>query len=154
MKLDKDKYIIIEIIPDHSNSEKGKICQLQALKLNGLELVDRFDYRLDKDKIDNIAILKAIDYDNDYFKYVSDSNTILNDFIVWCDDYPLILLEDTYTLNYLKKVNNKKEIVYPYLGLEHSYNIFDTIIEKYNLEPSNHLVDLIYEAIIYECGRK
>ena len=65
MKLDKDKYIIVEIIPDHSDSDIGKICQIQALKLDGLNLIDRFDYRLNKDKIDNIAIIKAIDYDND-----------------------------------------------------------------------------------------
>ena len=60
MKLDKDKYIIVEIIPDHSNSDIGKICQIQALKLDGLNLIDRFDYRLNKDKIDNIAILSIL----------------------------------------------------------------------------------------------
>ena len=154
MKLDKDKYIIVEIIPDNSNPDIGKICQLQALKLNGLTLIDRFDYRLDSSKIDNIAIIKATNYDNESFKYVYDSDTILNDFKSWCDDYPLILIEDDYTSNYLKSIDNKKELVYPYLGLEHSYDIFDKIIEKYNLEPSNHLVDLIYEAIIITSNKK
>ena len=51
-------------------------------------------------------------------------------------------------------MNNVKELVYPYLDMEHSYNVFDEIINKYNLEPSNHLVDLIYEAIIYESDRR
>jgi len=46
------------------------------------------------------------------------------------------------------------ELVYPYLGLEFNNDVFNTIIEKYNLEPSNHLVDLIYEAIIYEGNNK
>ena len=154
MKLDKDKYIIVEIIPDNSNPDIGKICQLQALKLNGLTLIDRFDYRLDSSKIDNIAIIKATNYDNESFKYVYDSDTILNDFKSWCDDYPLILIENSYTLEYLKEMNNVKELVYPYLDMEHSYNVFDEIINKYNLEPSNHLVDLIYEAIIYESDRR
>ena len=27
-------------------------------------------------------------------------------------------------------------------------------MKKYNLEPSNHLVDLLYEAIIYESNNK
>ena len=27
-------------------------------------------------------------------------------------------------------------------------------MQKYNLEPSNHLVDLLYEAIIYESNNK
>ena len=154
MKLDKDKYIIVEIIPDHSDPKKGKICQLQALKIDNLKLMDRFDYRLNKDKIENIAILKAIDYDNDKFKYVLNSNTILTDFKNWCNNYPLILIENSYTLEYLKEMNNVKELVYPYLDMEHSYNVFDEIINKYNLEPSNHLVDLIYEAIIYESDRR
>ena len=154
MKLDKDKYIIVEIIPDHSDPKKGKICQLQALKIDNLKLIDRFDYRLNKDKIENIAILKAIDYDNDKFKYVLNSNTILTDFKNWCNNYPLILIENSYTLEYLKAMNNVKELVYPYLDMEHSYNVFDEIINKYNLEPSNHLVDLIYEAIIYESDRR
>ena len=154
MDLTKDKYIIVEIIPDHSNPKYGKICQIQALKLHGLTLIDRFDYRLNKDKIDNIAIIKAIDYDNDSFSYVFDSDTMLNDFKDWVLDYPLIIIEDSYTLNYLSKIDNKKEIIYPYLNLEHSYDVIDKIISKYNLQPSNHIVDLIYEAIIYESNNK
>lgn len=154
MDFNKDKYIIVEIIPDHSNSNLGKICQLQALKLEGLNLIDRFDYRLSKDKIDNIAILKAIDYDNDSFKYTFDSDTILNDFESWCEDYNLLLIEPNYTFDYLKDINNYKELVYPYLNMKHSYNVFNEMIDKYHLEPSNHLVDLVYEAIIQEVGRK
>ena len=50
--------------------------------------------------------------------------------------------------------NNKKELIYPYLDMEHSYDVFNKIIKKYNLEPSNHLVDLLYEAIIYESNNK
>lgn len=154
MDFNKDKYIIVEIIPDHSNSNLGKICQVQALKLEGLNLIDRFDYRLSKDKIDNIAILKAIDYDSDSFKYTFDSDTILNDFKSWCEDYNLLLIEPNYTFDYLKDISNYKELVYPYLNMKHSYNVFNEMIDKYHLEPSNHLVDLVYEAIIHEVGRK
>jgi len=153
MDFNKDRYIIVEIIPDHSNSDLGKICQIQALKLDGLNLIDRFDYRLNKDKIENIAILKAIDYDNNNFKYTFDSDTILNDFKIWCEDYNLLLIEPNYTYDYLKDINNHKELVYPYLNMKHSYSIFDEMIDKYHLEPSNHLVDLIYEAIILESNK-
>ena len=31
-----------------------------------------------------------------------------------------------------------------------SNTCFDELIKKYNLEPSNHLVDLLYEALIKE----
>ena len=40
MDLQKDKYIIIELIPTHSESEKGFIAQLSALKLDGIKLED------------------------------------------------------------------------------------------------------------------
>ena len=69
-------------------------------------------------------------------------------------DLPLLIIEDSYTLDYLKELNNKKELIYPYLNMEHSYDVFNKIIKKYHLEPSNHLVDLLYEAIIYESNNK
>ena len=42
------------------------------------------------------------------------------------------------------------ELVYKYLNLEYSQDVFDRIMKKYNLQPSDHLVDLIYESIIFE----
>ena len=53
MNLHKDKYIIVEVIPTHSDSTKGTIAQISALKLDGIKLVDRFDYRLKDELIDN-----------------------------------------------------------------------------------------------------
>ena len=53
MNLEKDKYIIVEIIPTHSKVEKGIIAQISALKLEGLKLLDRFDYRLKDELIEN-----------------------------------------------------------------------------------------------------
>ena len=46
MNLQKDKYIIVEVIPTHSDSNKGFIAQISALKLEGIKLIDRFDYRV------------------------------------------------------------------------------------------------------------
>ena len=46
MDFNKDKYIIVEIIPTRSNSKDGFIAQISALKLEGLKLIDRFDYRV------------------------------------------------------------------------------------------------------------
>ena len=54
----------------------------------------------------------------------------------------------------MKITDNKKELIYPYLNMTHSYDVFNQIIKKYNLAPSNHLVDLLYEAIIYESNNK
>ena len=154
MDLQKDKYIIVEIVPTHSNPEKGFIAQLSALKLEGTKLLDRFDYRVNEDLILNEDILNIIFYDKDKFNYVDNKEDILNKFREWIEDYPLVLLDSTYTLSYLDSISNSKELVYPYLGLDYTFDVFSKLVDKYKLEPSNYLVDLVYEAIIYEGNKK
>ena len=51
--LKRDKYIIVEIIPTNSNSDKGFIAQISALKLEGIKLLDRFDYRVEEKLIES-----------------------------------------------------------------------------------------------------
>lgn len=154
MDLQKDKYIIVEIIPTHSDPEKGFIAQISALKLDGVKLIDRFDYRVEDKFLENNDLKNMIQYDKKSFTYVNNIYFMLEKFKRWAKDYPLLLLEEEYTKKYLEELKNKKELVYKYLGLEYDLNIFDRIIDKYNLEISNHLVDLIYEAIIYEGNNK
>lgn len=154
MDLQKDKYIIVEIIPTHSKKDKGFIAQISALKLHGIELQDRFDYRVEDHFIENIDLLNMIQYDKSNFTYVNNIYFIIEKFKQWAKGYPLLIIEDTYTLDYLDELDNKKELIYPYLELEYKEDVFDTILKKYNLQPSNHLVDLLYEAIIYEGNNK
>lgn len=154
MDLNKDKYIIVEIIPTRSNSKDGFIAQISALKLNGIKLEDRFDYRVDNRHIENEDLKNMIKYDKEMFTYVDNIYFIIEKFKRWAKDYPLLILEDTYTKDYLEELDNSKELVYPYLNLEYSQNVFNEIMEKYHLQPSNHLVDLVYEAIIYEGNNK
>ena len=154
MNLQNDKYIIVEIIPTHSNPEEGFIAQISALKLDGIKLIDRFDYRVEDKFLDNDNLKAMIQYDKKNFTYVNNIYFIIEKFKQWAKDYPLLLLEGNYTKKYLKELPNTKEIVYPYLDLEEEPHVFDKIIDKYNLEISNHLVDLIYEAIIYEGNNK
>ena len=40
--------------------------------------------------------------------------------------------------------------VFSFLNLDVSDDVFDRLKNKYNLEPSNYLVDLLYEALIKE----
>ena len=150
MDLLKDKYVIVEIIPTHSKSEKGIIAQLSALKLQGLKLLERFDYRVEDRFIENEDLKNMIQYDKNQFTYVNNVYFILEKFKHWVKDLPLVLIDDTYTLDYLKELNNKKELVYPYLDIENSSNSFIEMIEKYELKPSNYIVDLVYESIIFE----
>ena len=142
------KYIILEIIP--TKIKDGDIAQLSALKIDDLKLEDRFDYRLTEDKIDIEDIINMINYDKENFKYVKNTSTIINNFKRWIGDYDLLIIDNLYTRNYLIGINNKKESIFNYLNMEYCDDIIEKIISKYNLVPSNHIVDLLYEALIYE----
>ena len=102
---------------------------------------------------DAVKLKEMISYDKNSFIYTDNPLEILAKFKPWVEDYPLLLTENTYTLDYLKNLDNKKELIYPYLNMTHSYNVFNEIIDKYKLKPSNHLVDLLYEAVIYESNK-
>ena len=154
MDLQKDKYIIVEIIPTHSQKEKGFIAQLSALKLEGIKLIERFDYRVEDRFIESDDIKSIIQYDKNYFTYVNNIYFIIEKFKQWAKGYPLLIIEDTYTLDYLSELDNKKELIYPYIDVEYSQDVFDKIREKYKIKPSNHLVDILYEAVIYSGNNK
>ncbi len=143
-----EKYIIIEIIPTTSKRETGDIAQISALKLNGLSLLDRFDYRINKDKIINPSILEIISYDDDLFTYLNSTDELIEKFKNWSEDLPILILDNDYTKDYLKDLNNKKISISKYLNKEYTDNFIDELIEEYNLEPSNYIVDLLYESLI------
>ncbi len=150
LDIKKDKYIIVEIIPNHSNSKIGDIVQISALKIEGLKLIERFDYRLDLNKIENEDLKQILNYDTNMFKIVKNPKKIINDFEKFIEDLPLLIIDNSYTLSYLEVFKNNKESVFKYLGLNFSEDIFDKLITKYQLEPSNHLVDLLYESLLFE----
>jgi len=154
MNLQKDKYIIVEIIPTRSNPEEGFIAQISALKLEGIKLLDRFDYRVEDRLIENDDLKHMTSYDKEMFTYVNNMYFIPEKFKQWVEDYPLLIIEEGYTPKYLKELENKKELIYPYLDLEYSEDVFVKIMDKYHIEPTNHLVDILYEAIIYEGNNK
>jgi hypothetical protein len=153
MELENKKYIIVEIIPTYSTSDKGFIAQISALKLDGIKLLDRFDYRINKDLINNDYVKSMINYDNDSFTYLDNKEEIKDKFKEWIEELPLLLLDNTYTLDYFKDIENNKELVYDYLDMEYNNEVFNNLLTKYNLEPSDHLVDLVYEAIINESNK-
>ena len=148
MNLKNERYIILEIIPTKISG--GDVAQLSALKINGIKLEDRFDYRLDKSKINVPDILNMINYDNESFKYVKTTKTLMKNFKKFIGDLPLLIIDNSYTRNYLEGFDNKIESIFKYLGLEVNDDVFDRLMNKYELEPSNYLVDLLYEALIKE----
>ncbi len=154
MNINKDKYIIVEIIPTHSDSSKGDIIQLSALKLKGFNLIDRFDYRLNNDLITNKDLVDLISYDNDKFIYVNEKDEIIKEFMKWSKNLPLLILDNKYTNSYLSKVKNKKESIANYLDMDYSDDLINNLIKKYNLEYSNYIVDLLYESLILHENEK
>ena len=150
LNLKDKKYIILEIIPTSSNPKIGDVAQLSALKIDGIKLEERFDYRLDKSLIDIPDVLNMINYDNNSFKYVKKTKTIMNRFKKFANNLPLLIIDNEYTRNYLKDLDNEKYSVFEYLGIDVTFDAFEELIRKYNLKPSNHLVDLLYEALIME----
>ena len=150
----KDKYIIVEIIPTNSNSNLGSIVQIQALKIEGLKLLERFDYRLNLEKVLNSDLRNMISYDKYQFTYVETPSKLLKEFKKFIGNCPLLIIDNDYTLDYLREFKNKKESVFKYLDLTFSNDVFEKLMKKYNLEASNHLVDLLYESLIYESNNK
>ena len=152
--LENKEYIILEIIPTSPNPEKGEVAQLSALKLKGLTLLDRFDYRLKEDNINNIYIEEMINYDKENFIYKETTKEILDDFKKWIGRDLLLIIDNDYTKDYLKKYKKKKESIFKYLDTCFYDDVFNEIIKKYNLEASNYIVDLLYEALIYESNKE
>lgn len=152
LDLKKDRYIILELIPTASKKENGEIIQLSALKLDGLQLISRFDYRLEEDKVPIQELLPLISYDPDSFHYVSSTQELLTSFSKWSDGLPLLIMNNGYTENYLIDLPNEKEAIFPYLNMEFSDEVIRLMIEKYHLVESNYVVDLLYEALIHEIG--
>ena len=120
------------------------------MKLDGLQLLDRFDYRLKDDKLPIPEMKSWIDYDKDSFCYVNDAKSMLNEFQKWTEELPILILDETYTPNHLKQLENELVPVLPILNEEYCEDIIDKLIAKYHLQPSNYIVDLLYESLIQE----
>ena len=150
MDLSKSKYIIVELIPTSIKKENGVIVQLSALKLEGLKLLDRFDYRINEDKVPLSDFIEMCSYDKESFTYLDTTDEILDEFSKWSNDLPLLIIDNDYTNNYLKDIANIKESILSYLKLDVTDDVIEKIISKYKLESSNYIVDLLYEALIQE----
>lgn len=145
----EEKYVIVEIIPVAISPDKGNLVQISALKLDGLKLIDRFDYRLNYDLVTNKDILKLISYDQDSFTYLNSTGELLNKFSEWSEDLPVYIFDNRYTNNFLATLLNDKISIASVFDMDYTDDFVELLIKKYNLEPSNYIVDLIYEALIY-----
>lgn len=150
MNLKKKRYVILELIPTALDPKRGLIVQLSALKIKGLKLEDRFDYRLKEELIPYHDFIEMIDYDKANFKYVGSSEEILNFFKEWIEDLPLLIIDNEYTRNYLENISNQKESIFKYLNIDNTDDVIEQLVDKYQLLPTNHIVDILYESLIHE----
>lgn len=150
MDLKNSKFIIVELIPTSLKKETGEIIQLSALKLDGVNLIDRFDYRLDESLVPLKDFIDMFSYDKDSFTYLSSSDSILEKFKEFVGNLPILIIEENYTKNYLSGFTNPFYNVFDYLNIEKNDDSIQTMINKYKLEFSNYIVDLVYEALIKE----
>ena len=142
------KIVILELIPTNLKNKNGSIIQLSALKLDNLKLLDRFDYRINDDYLPIKEMKEWINYDNDSFIYVNSEDEILSNFKDFCDNCDLYIIDNNYTKDFIKYLNNNIYNILDYLNLEYSDDIIDIIMEKYNIQPTNHIVDILYEALM------
>lgn len=150
MDLLNEKYVILEIIPTGIDRDHGEIVQLSALKLDGLKLIDRFDYRLNEEKVPIQEFIDMCSYDKDSFNYVDNTDLILDKFKEFVGNLPLLIIDNSYTRNFLNIFDNNKECVFNYMDINNNDDSIQKMINKYKLEESNYIVDLIYEALIRE----
>lgn len=150
MDLLNEKYVILEIIPTGIDKDHGEIVQLSALKLDGLKLKDRFDYRLNEKKVPIQEFIDMCSYDKDSFNYVDNTDLILDKFKEFVGNLPLLIIDNSYTRNFLNIFDNNKECVFNYMDINNNDDSIQEMINKYKLEESNYIVDLIYEALIRE----
>lgn len=148
MNLLNEEYIILEIIPTAIHPSKGDIIQLSALKIKGIQLQGRFDERLSERLIAIEDFKDLISYDKDSFTYKESTKEILEDFSKWIGDLPLLIIDNAYTENFLESIPNKKESIFNYLDTKYNDNVIEELIEKYNIEPTNYIVDILYESLI------
>ena len=148
MKQLPEKYIIVEIIPTALTKEKGDIIELTALKLSGLKLEERFNYRLNELKIPLQDFIKLISYDKHLFTYKESTDEILDEFEKWSENLPLLIIDNAYTKNFLSDLTNDKKSIFQYFDKEYHDQIIEELIKEYQIEPTNYIVDVLYECLI------
>lgn len=141
-----DKYIIVEIIPTTRFKNTGDIAQLCAIKCDN-DIISSLKLRLNLEKIQVPDILNMVNYDIDKFEYLNSTNSLLENFKNWSKDYKLLVIPNEYTYDYLSDLENEKTSICDILNIDFSDNLINEIIEKYDLDSNDEIVDIIYKAI-------
>lgn len=151
-----NQYIILEIIPTATYPENGKVVQLSAIKVDNFNILSRFDFRLNPEHVQNQDLVQLCSYDAQDFTYLNSSFEIMQAFQDWAEEYPLLIINNNYTQFYLDHYNiqNKSKPIFDLLQTTYHNNIIDELIATYHLQPSNYIVDLLFECLIAQSNEQ
>jgi len=146
-----ENYIILELIPTATNPAAGEIVQLSAIKVNNFNITSRFDWRVAKSQIRNQELAALFSYDAAEFTCANTSLALMQAFQAWAETFPLFIINNAYTAAYLNyyQIANPTTSVFAQLNTTYHDGIIEELMQTYNLAPSNHIVDLLFEALIY-----
>lgn len=140
-------FIILELIP--SSRINGDLIEVNALRISDKKIIDRLNIRLDRDKVLNPDLLDMTSYDKENFQYFDSKDKIEKELKSFVKRTPIYHIFDGYTNNYLEYLSNKKHDILEVLNMKYHFDIIDEIINKYKIEPTKYLVDIFYEAMIF-----
>ena len=145
----KDEYIIVEIIPTRSKRELGgTIVQVSCIKMKDLIMTDQLYVRQDLNYVQEPDIVHMLSYGDDYFETTRYVNSVEKKFKKFIGKTPLLIMDNSYTLDYLQDYENEKISIFDLLGVEDSDTVFDEIRAIYGIEDTQDLVTILYEALL------
>ena len=108
----------------------------------------RFILCLNESKIPLQDFIKLISYDKHLFTYKESTDEILDEFEKWSENLPLLIIDNAYTKNFLSDLTNDKKSIFQYFDKEYHDQIIEELIKEYQIEPTNYIVDVLYECLI------
>lgn len=134
--------ILLELIP--SKSKDGDIIQIEALDIKNNEIIKRLNIRYLAKNLDK-KLIDMISYDKEDHIYLDSTKEILKTLKDFAKDKTIYIMDNSYTKDYLEEFNTS--FIEEFLN-EEKDNFLEQMIKKYNIQPTNYVVDILYESII------
>ncbi len=134
--------ILLELIP--SKSKDGDIIQIEALDIKNNEIIKRLNIRYLVPHLDQ-KLIDMVSYDKDDHIYLDSTESMLKALKDFAKDKTIYIMDNSYTKDYLKEFSTS--FIEDFLS-EEKENFLERMIKKYNIEPTNYIVDILYESII------
>lgn len=134
--------ILLELIP--SKNKDGDIIQIEALDIKNNQVINRLNIRYLAKNLDQ-KLIDMISYDKDDHIYLDSIEAMLKALKDFAKDKTIYIMDNGYTKDYLKEFNTS--FIEEFLE-EEKDGFLERMIKKYNIKPTNYIVDILYESII------